>query len=300
MKTPFFTLLSFLFACHSLSAANLMINLRTNSSNSAASGDVASPYLTLSPAHAAGTVANSETVWNSFSSTAASSSLLYSDGTSASGVTLTFGAETSAGAGTIDLGSVSSINISSVYGTGGSTAGQLSLVGNAGSIYGSGNNSSNSAVGRAGWIGGGTAGSGIALGMRVDGLAAGEYRVYVMARNTNTNATTATPMNLYATAGAFATSFTFSALTAEIQANTTFPSSNATAYNTFEDGVNYVALNITLADGDSLFLAADGGTAAESRGFLNMVQIVAIPEPASALLGTLGLLALLRRRRACV
>ena len=61
--------------------------------------------------------------------------------------------------------------------------------------------------------------------------------------------------------------------------------------------MNYVALDITLADGDSLFLASDGGTAAESRGFLNMVQIVAIPEPASALLGTLGLLALLRRRR---
>lgn len=297
MKTLPLTLLSVIWTCQSLSAANLMINLRSSSTNAAASGNVASPYLTLSPGHDAGTLSLSETTWNNFSSTGASSSLSYSDGTSASGVSLIFGTESVTGSGTIDLGTVTGINTTSLYGTGGAVAGQQSLVGNSGSIYGSGNNSGNSAAARAGWFGGGTSAVGNAVGMRVDGLVAGDYRIYVMARNTNSNATTAAPMNLYATTGASAASFTFSSLTADVLANTTYPNSNPTAYNTFVDGTNYVAIDLTLLTGQSLFLASDGGSAAETRGFLNMVQIVSVPEPAAALLGALGTLTLLRRRR---
>ncbi len=297
MKNLPLALLSILCTSQSLPAASLMINLRSTSTNAAASGDVASPYLTLSPGHNATTVSNTETTWNNFNSTAASSSLLYSDGTSATGVTLTFGTESTTGSGVIDLGTVTGINLSSLYGTGGAVAGQQSLVSNAGSIYGSGNNSANSAAGRAGWFGGGTSGAGNALGLRVDGLTSGDYRIYVMARNTNSNAVTSAPMKLYASNGAFSTSYNFSSLTAEVQANTTFPNTNPTAYNSFVDGTNFVAIDVTLAAGQSLFVASDGGSAAETRGFLNMVQIVSVPEPAAALLGALGTLILLRRIR---
>lgn len=297
MKNLPLALLSILCASQNLPAANLMINLRSTSANAAASGDVASPYLTLSPGHSAATISNTETTWNNFNSTGASSSLLYSDGSAATGVTLTFGTESTAGSGTLDLGTVTGINLSSLYGTGGAVAGQQSLVSNAGSIYGSGNNSTNSAAGRAGWFGGGTSGAGNAIGLRVDGLTSGAYRVYLMARNTNTNAVTTAPMNLYASTGAFSSTFSFSSLTADVQANTTYPNTNPTAYNTFVDGTNFVAIDVTLSAGQSLFLASDGGSAGETRGFLNMVQIVSVPEPAAAFLGAIGLLALLRRRR---
>lgn len=297
MKNLPLTIFAVIWTCQSLSAANLMINLRSSSTNAAASGNVASPYLTLSPGHDAGTLSLSETTWNNFNSTGASSSLLYSDGSSASGVSLIFGTESTTGSGTIDLGTVTGINTTSLYGTGGAVAGQQSLVGNSASIYGSGNNSGNSAAARAGWFGGGTSGAGNAIGLRVDGLVAGDYRIYVMARNTNSNAATAAPMNLYATTGASASSFTFSSLTADVLANTPYPNTNPTAYNTFVDGTNYVAIDLTLLTGQSLFLASDGGAAVETRGFLNLVQIVSVPEPAAALLGAMGTLTLLRRRR---
>lgn len=127
MKNLPFALLSILCARQSLPAANLMINLRSTSTNAAASGEVASPYLTLSPGHSAATISNTETTWNNFNSTGASSSLLYSDGSAATGVTLTFGTESTTGSGTLDLGTVTGINLSSLYGTGGAVAGQQSL-----------------------------------------------------------------------------------------------------------------------------------------------------------------------------
>jgi hypothetical protein len=281
----------------SLSAASLMINFRSTSANAAASGNVAAPYFTLSPGHDAGTVPLAQTSWNDFSGTAASSSLVFSDGAAATGVTLTFGTEATVGSGTIDLATVTGINLASLYGNGGGTSGRQLLVGSAASIYGNGNNSTNSAVGRAGWFGGGSAAAGNAVGLRVDGLAAGDYRVYVMARNTNSNAATAAPMNLYTTTGAISATFDFSALSPVVQANTTYPTSNPTAYDAFADGENFVTFDLALTAGQSLFLASDGGTAGETRGFLNMVQIVPVPEPSVGLLGLAGLVPLLRRRR---
>ena len=280
-----------------LSAANLLINLRSTSTNAAAAGDVASPYLTLSPGHNAGTIPLAETSWNNFSSTATSSSLVYGDGADATGVTLTFGTEVTAGGGTINFDTVTGINISSLYGTGGATAGRQVLVGNAASIYGNGNNSSNSAVGRAGWFGGGTATVGNALGLRVDGLAAGEYRIYVMARNTNSNAATAAPMNIYSTIGTTSQSFNFSPLTPVVQSNTTYANTNPTAYNAFVGGENFVTYLLTISANQSLFLVSDGGSAGETRGFLNMIQIVSVPEPSMCLLSLAGFVPLFRRRR---
>ncbi|MBN8460956.1 MAG: hypothetical protein J0M04_24260 [Verrucomicrobia bacterium] len=275
------------------SAANLMLNFRSTSTNAAASGDVTAAYQTLSPAHDDGSIPLAQTTWNNFSSTASSGSLNNADGSAASGVTLTFGSERVANSGSIDYSYVTGINISALYGNGGGTAGQQSLTGNSASIYGNGNNSSNSAAARAGWLGAANS----AIGMRMDGLAAGDYRIYVMARNTNSNATTAAPMFLYASTGASSSTFGFSSLTPTTEANTTYPNSNPTAYNAFDEGVNYVVIEVTVAAGQSLFLASDGAATGETRGFLNMVQIVSIPETSVPLLAGLGLLALGRRRR---
>lgn len=275
------------------SAANLMLNFRSTSTNTAASGDVTAAYYTLSPAHNDGAIPLAQTTWNNFSGTGASSSLTNADGTSATGVTLTFGSERVANSGSIDYSYVTGITISALYGSGGGTNGQQNLTGNSASIYGNGNNSSNSAAARAGWLGAANS----AIGMRLDGLAAGDYRIYVMARNTNSNAVVAAPMYLYATTGASASTFGFSSLTPATEANTTYPTSNPTAYNAFDEGVNYVAIDVTVTAGQSLFLASDGAATGETRGFLNMVQIVSIPEPSVPLLAGLGLLALGRRRR---
>ena len=198
---PILTLSLALAASFSASAANLMLNFRSTSTNAAASGDVTAAYYTLSPGHDDGTIPITDTAWNNFSSTASSSSLNYSNGTAASGVSVTFGNESAASSGIISYTATSGINMTALYGTGGATAGNLNLTSNAASIYGSGNNSSNSAVGRAGWLGGA---ANTAIGMRVDGLEAGDYRIYVMSRNTNSNATAASQF-IYATTGASST-----------------------------------------------------------------------------------------------
>ena len=118
-----------------------------------------------------------------------------------------------------------------------------------------------------------------------------------MARNTNSN-DVGRPMNLYSSVGSEPESFNFSSLLAEVQANTSYLTEGyAGQYNTFVEGVNFQSISFTIGEGESFFLAVDGGNnAVERRGFLNMVQIVSVPEPSVALLGALGSLLLFRRR----
>lgn len=243
---------------------------------------------TVSPGHAAAAVPLADTTWNSRTSGAATSSLNYGDGSTATGVSLIMGQESAAGSGTITLdGTVTG----SLAGSGGGINTKPYLIG-AGRIYGQNSPTSISTPGRDALFGA----AGSAVGLRVDGLAAGTYEIHTMARNTNSNADLV-PMNIYASAGASSGSFTFSALTAAAQENTGYTTAAYTnQYSVFTEGQNYVVSTVTLADGESLYLAVDGASATETRGFLNMVQIVAIPEPSVALLGALGLVALFRRR----
>src|SRR5690606_11358419 len=130
-----------------------------------------------------------------------------------------------------------------------------------------------------------------------DGLEAGDYVIYAMGRNTDTNAASV-PMDFFNAAGASSTTYNFSSLTATTQGNTGYLESAYTdEFESFEEGNNFVAINVTIATGQSLFLAVDGASSTELRGFLNAVQIVQVPEPSVAFLGGLGLLGLLRRRR---
>jgi hypothetical protein len=269
------------------------VNLMLDFGNPAANSVVDAPYLTLSPGHASGWIPGTQTSWNTVTTSADRSDLVYANGSNASGITMDLGQESTGGNGTIDFGT--NITNLTLAGSGGAVPGQQSLLGT-GSIYG--DNSSSTAAGRDGFFGGGTAtGTGAAIGLRLDGLAAGDYVAYVMARNTNSNAVSY-PMNLYSSVGGTSTSFSFSSLTPEAQANPSYASAGYLGqYNSFVEGENFQAINFTITEGQSFFLAVDGGNnAVDRRGFLNSLQIVSVPEPSSALLGAFGLLLLFRRR----
>jgi PEP-CTERM putative exosortase interaction domain len=262
--------------------------------------DITAGDLTTSPGHATGRIPLTDTTWNKITSSVAVTSLNFGNGTAATGVTLTMGQE----GGSLDSTIYFSVPITStsLAGTGGSVPGWTSLLGES-SIYGQGNspNIVRSTAGRDGFFGGGTASSGQAVGLRIDGLAVGDYVVYVMARNTNTNSL-ANPMNIYTGVGASAGTFDFSALTAVQQANTTYPTADYDGqFNSFIEGNNYVAISFTISTaGQAFYLVSEGATTSENRGFLNSVQIVAVPEPAELsvlIAGGLGVLALLRRRK---
>lgn len=249
---------------------------------------VAAPYLTLDPGHAAGTISGSDTSWNIITTSAATSSLNYGDSTSASGITLTLGQEATTGDNIISYNTA--ISKTTLAGTGGGTAGQANLI-RSGSIYGDDNSST--AVGRDAFFGSGSGGAGNAIGLRLDGLAAGNYLIYIMARNMNSDVPSL-PLNIFSSVGLSANTFDFSALTANVENNTAYAAVDYTdQYDTFQDGENYVGLNVTISSGDSLYLAVDGASAAETRGFLNAVEITPVPEPSAwALLG-MGIFALL-------
>lgn len=268
------------------------VNLMLDFGNPAANSVVAAPYLNLSPAHASGDIPLAQTSWNTITTSANRTDLVHADGSAAAGVTLDLGQESTGGNGTIDF--ATNITNLTLAGSGGGVPGQQNLLGT-GSIYG--DNSSSTAAGRDGFFGGGTAtGTGAAIGLRIDGLAAGDYVAYVMARNTNTNAVSY-PMNLYSSVGASSGSFSLASLAAT-QANPGYASVGyAGQYTSFVLGDNYQEISFTITEGQSFYLGIDGGNdAVDRRGFLNLVQIVSVPEPSSLALAALGLLVLRRRR----
>lgn len=268
------------------------VNLMLDFGNPAANSVVASPYLTLSPGHASGDIPLAQTSWNTITTSANRTDLVYADGSAATGITLDLGQETTGGNGVIDF--ATNIGTLTLAGTGGGVPGQQSLLG-INSIYG--DNSSSTAAGRDGFFGSGTAtGTGTAIGLRIDGLAAGDYVAYVMARNANSNAATY-PMALYSSVGASSGTFSLSTLSAT-QANPGYASTGyAGQYTSFVPGDNYQAISFTITGNQSYFLGIDGGSdSIDRRGFLNSLQIVSVPEPSSLALAALGLLALRRRR----
>jgi hypothetical protein len=268
-------------------AANLMLDFGPTA--------VAEPYLTLSPGHRTGVIAAGQTSWNTISSATPPSSLLYADGTAATGVILGLGQESTGSNNIISFSTP--ITRTDLAGTGGGAANQTKLLIN-NSIYG--NDTSSTAAGRDGFFGGGGSTSdGAAIGMSLSGLAAGNYQVLVMSRNTNSN-NASSPTKIYTAVGAASGNFDFGALTATIQSNVGYSNAAYTSqYESFVNGENYVAINFTITEGQTFFLAVDGANdASERRGFLNMVQIVAVPEPTTYVLscGTLLLFGLRRRR----
>ncbi len=116
-------------------------------------------------------------------------------------------------------------------------------------------------------FGGSGGGNNLAVGVRVNGLPAGIYTLYVHGRNTSTALTAS--LLLYATNGPGADTYSFTTNGATFFVSNTAPALT----NSFVEGNNFGVLTVTLAAGESLYLATEGATVAETRGFFNTVEI---------------------------
>lgn len=155
------------------------------------------------------------------------------------------------------------------------------------------------------------------LGMRITGLTAGSYDIYVAAAyiggtvNARAGGSTPAQQAIWAFAGTSSVSLSYSGGTvsgggssslapAEILENTSSVS--------WIEGNNYATIHVTLTGvNNTLYIATTGdpalvtynSTSQEERAWLNVVQIVSVPEPSSALLlgAGLGALCLMLRPR---
>jgi len=209
-------------------------------------------YATNDPAHWVGAVPPSEISWNT--TTADTSSLVYSDGSAATGVSLDLGRTTTAGSDIIN------------FNDNGFTSSALGTQVNGGVYAGT------SPV-KDGIFGGSGGANNLALGVRVNGLPAGTYTLYVHGRNSNT--VVPTPLRFYATNGPSADTYSFTTNDVNAFLSNTSPAIT----NGFVEGNNFGVLTVTVAAGESLYIASEGTAAAEMRGFMNAIGIYfGVPE----------------------
>ncbi len=197
--------------------------------------------------------------------------MVWSDGTAATGVTMDVGDTTSSGSTALNLASSFS---SSALG------GQINT-----GIFGG------TSVGTDGIF---SDGSGSRyVGFQVGGLAAGVYDVYLVGRNTSTSSAYTNTFRV----GVSALAGNFDVAPYTNNGELVYLTSGSTQKDAWVldglEGENYVRLRVAVGTGEYLNVAAIGSFG-ESRGFINMAQIVAIPEPSAAALLLLGL-ALLSR-----
>lgn len=235
--------------------------------------------LTNSPYHTADPLFN-QTTWNKVQLTdVGAGGLFYSDGTAAAFVTLDLGSTTSGT--TLDL----SVSPSSTNTLGGAIST---------GIY------APTSVGTDGvWTNPST--SFTSSGFQIGGLSAGTYDIYYSGRNTNQATGIAYRQVLWAGSSSSSGNFDYAAYSnATIDYGVSGDSTLAWVNGSsgIVSGENYVKLTISIASGEYLNLAATGIDAAERRGFLNTVQIVAVPEPTSLILlaGGLVVVFVLHRR----
>ncbi len=154
--------------------------------------------------------------------------------------------------------------------------------------------------------------SNISIGVRISGLAAGTYDLYMNARNTNS--VYHEGFNVWFTTVANGSGNTdYNALTALTLATPGTPgellNQNPNSPTTWVSGVSYLKHTFTINAGDDLVVIDEGfddpswdfinstNGNSSNRGFINTIGITAVPEPASMSILGLGGLALLRRRR---
>lgn len=130
--------------------------------------------------------------------------------------------------------------------------------------------------------------SNTATGIQVTGLSAGIYEVYVAGRNTSSNG--AYTLNFYAGAGTAGQNFDYSTYTLKA-----LTYNGNTAPTSWVENSHYVKFTVTLDGVQALNIAS----ASAARGFLNLVQIVPVPEPSAALLTGISMAGLLCRRKVC-
>ncbi len=136
-----------------------------------------------------------------------------------------------------------------------------------------------------------------AVGVQITGLAAGTYKIYLTGRNTSAGTSTyPLTYSFYAGAGVSGSNFDFSSYASD---SVTFTGAQQATTAWVVNGntdANYVVLTVTIVEGEALNIAAAGGDD-NPRGFLNSIQIVAVPEPMPVGMLGLGSLALLIRKK---
>lgn len=249
----------------SLSAAVLMLDL--------GSVAVTPSDETNSPLHAAD-VAFTDTSWNSIStSIGAKTGLVYADGSSADGVSVYVGRSSNTPWTTLTF-------------AGGPT--NVTTGTNPGGLDGV--FSSTSSIGRDGHYAAYASGTGDPaltrlMGVSIGGLAAGTYEIFLVGLNPQLALSNEAAVGFWAVELGSTANYDATALVgggAQAVSTNSFSSS-------WVEGDNYAKLTFTLNSSDSfLTLISLGLTDADQRGYLNAIQIVAIPEPANAA-GLMGL-----------
>ena len=229
---------------------------------------IVSPYHTES-----GSVA--DLTWNKVELADVASGLLYSNGSAATGVSLNLGV--SPNSNIIDFAAAPSTSsaLGSSINTGVFATGS---VGRDGIFSGSGSENNR-------------------IGLQISGLAHGIYEVYIVGINTNQNQANWRAKGMGAIASTSMTTWDTSSVSGATTIGNHTDGSSPTAWI---EGQNYAKFTMTLDATNpvlSLFTFSDIGS--DNRGFLNSVQIVAIPEPGTlVLLGiAFGSLMLFRRRK---
>lgn len=207
--------------------------------------------------------ASAGTNWNQIQATDVTSGLLYADGAAASGVTVDLGRSSSVAWKTLTMaGQPGSVSLGTITNTG---------------VF------DNTAVGRDAINYGSSATQNTLVGLAIGGLAAGTYEIYIVGFNTNQGIASAAQESFWALATSSTANLDTTALLSSPQAT----SLNNVSSSWVENG-NYVKLTATLTAGEYLTIFSTGSSATEYRGFLNSVEIVAIPEPSTMILAVGG------------
>ncbi|HWL53915.1 MAG TPA: hypothetical protein VNQ90_15855 [Chthoniobacteraceae bacterium] len=257
--TPLVTALAVLFLLPIAASASVLM-LDFGPTTVAPADQTNSPYHTVNTSF-------SDTAWNKIEITNPAS-LVYSDGSAATGVTLTLGS--SPNSTVVDFSSLPTHSnaLGTQIGTG---------------VF------AGTSVGRDGIYRGNVGSQNNQVALKIGGVTAGTYEIYVVGLNTNTRISDQSPMNFYAAATGDVSTFDTGGLTPDA---TTL----ITANTPWMEGGSYGKITVDLAAGQYLVLVSDGA-GSESRGFLNSVQIVAIPEPSTVILGLAGCFSLIALRR---
>ncbi|MEO0966271.1 MAG: PEP-CTERM sorting domain-containing protein [Planctomycetota bacterium] len=250
-----------LAACTALPAAGAVLMLDFGPTVAAGGSLTNSPYHTEDSSF-------TDSTWNTIG-LADEVSLFYADGSSATGVALDLGSVV--GGSTIDLSD---------------QPGKTNALGSATftGVY------SGTSVGKDG-IFDGNAGNATRVGAQITGLDAGIYDVFVTARNTNVGDSSHTTTT-FVGAGVAGVDYDSALYSSQ---SLTYPSFSSFTAD-WVDGENYVKQTVTVMPGEAINIAV-AGTPTADRGFLNSIQIVLVPEPASLALVACGVLALAIRDR---
>lgn len=247
----------------SVSASVLMLDFGPTTPTGAA--------LTNSPYHSVNG-AFTDTHWNVLGASNVASGLIYSDGSAAEGVSLVLGA--SVGSTLVDFSRLPTHSSA----LGGSTG-----INNVGSVF------AGSSVGKDGIFTSAPAGDNL-VALKIGGLSAGRYEIYAVGANTSQSLNAQPVMAYFAAATGNIATFETNGLTASATSQLSL-----TSIMSWSEGSSYGKMTIDLADGDYFVLAIDAlgaGAGAETRGFMNAIQIVSIPEPSAAVLGIIALFGL--------